>query len=189
MGGVVGEVVRVGGGAGGVFELAVDGFGGFVAGGGLVEVGVDVAGWLVEGGARLAQLARGGGNAFFEGVDGGGYRLLALGGVGVGVGVGVGRDRLLRDVPGGLDLDVVLVGEECVEVFSLLVGDQVLTGVQGAARFVQGVVLVAAVAVELLLDAASALVQGLGVQADHVEGVKHRGGLGTSPGWWRSSTR
>ena len=52
MGGVVGEVVRVGGGAGGVFELAVDGFGGFVAGGGLVEVGVDVAGWLVESGAR-----------------------------------------------------------------------------------------------------------------------------------------
>lgn len=127
-----------------MFESAVDGLGGSVAGAGPVEVDEDVAGSLAEGAAQLAELAQGGGNAFFEGVEDGGHCLLTLG----GVGVAVRRDHPLQDAPGGLDLDVVLVGEQYAEAFSSPVGEEVLTGVQGLAGPAQRVVLVAAVAVE-----------------------------------------
>lgn len=48
------------------------------------------------------------------------------------VGVPVGGDHPLVDAPGGLDLDVLIDGEQGRESGGLLVGEQVGTGVQGS---------------------------------------------------------
>jgi hypothetical protein len=45
--------------------------------------------------------------------------------------VPVGGDHPLVDAPGGLDLDVLIDGEQGRESGGLLVGEQVGTGVQG----------------------------------------------------------
>ena len=60
----------------------------------------------------------------------------------------------------------------------LLVGEEVSAGVQRAACGVERVVLAAAVSVDGLLDAPSALVEGIAGQADHVEGIHHRDCVG-----------
>ena len=85
---------------------------------------------------------------------------------------------MLVDAPGGLDLNV-LVGREQVDKPSLLlVGEQVGTGVQGPPRTVEGVAGAAAVPAGVLLDAASALVQGVTSQTHHMEGVHDHNGVG-----------
>ncbi len=67
------------------------------------------------------------------------------------VGVAVGGDHPLQDppVPGGFGFDVVGVGEQDEESVALPVGELDLTGVQGATRPIEGVVLEAAVAVRM----------------------------------------
>jgi hypothetical protein len=84
----------------------------------------------------------------------------------------------LQDPPGGLDLDVVLVGEQCGEAFALPVGEQVGAGVQGPPGPVQRVAREPAVAVELELDPAPAAVQSIPSEADDVERVHHGHRLG-----------
>jgi len=84
----------------------------------------------------------------------------------------------LQDPPGGLDLDVVLVGEQCGEAFALPVGEQVGAGVQGPPGPVPRVAREPAVAVELELDPAPAAVQSIPSEADDVERVHHGHRLG-----------
>src|SRR5690606_4213334 len=85
-----------------------------------------------------------------------------------------GGDHPLVDAPGHLDRDVLLNREERLQARLLLVGEQVGAGVQGPAGGVERVALAAAVTVQLLLNAAAALVQRVAGQADDVEGVHHR---------------
>ena len=85
---------------------------------------------------------------------------------------------MLVDRPGGLDLDVRVAGEQGVQPASLSVGEQVGAGVQGPPGPVERIGGAAAVAVELLLDPAAASVQRVAGQADDVEGVHYRDGVG-----------
>ena len=71
----------------------------------------------------------------------------------------VGGDHALVDAPGRFDLDVTVVGEEPVEAVDLAVGEQAAAGVQGPSGLVERVVFEAAVAVDLELNPASALVE------------------------------
>ena len=71
-------------------------------------------------------------------------------------------------------------GEQGGEAVALSVGEQVLAGVQGPPGPVERVVLVAAVAVQVLLDPAAAPVQGVAGQARDVEWVHHRDGVPTA---------
>jgi len=128
---------------------------------------------------------RAAGDAVAERVDDCGHG----GATGGPVGVPVGGDHPSHDPPGGLDLDVVVIGEQEHEPFALPVGEQVLAGVQGPARPVQRVAGQAPVTVELLLDPAPAGVHRVPAEADDVEGVHHRdrgwellGGGGLEPG-------
>ena len=86
----------------------------------------------------------------------------------------VGGDHPLEDAPGGFDLDVLGIGEQDHESFALPVSEQVLSGVQGPPGPVQRVVAAASVAVQVLLDPAPALVQGIPGEPDDVEGVHDR---------------
>jgi hypothetical protein len=104
-------------------------------------------------------------------------------------GFAVGGDHALVDPPGHLDLDVGIGGEQVVQSVLLLVGEQVGAGVQSSARAVEGVVLAATVPVDVLLDPAPALVQGVPGQAHDVERIHHcdrvgkfLGGGGLEPG-------
>ena len=87
------------------------------------------------------------------------------------VGFAVGGDHSLVGGPGDLDGDVIIVGEQGIKPVLLLVGEQVGAGVQGASRRVQRVAGTAAVSVEVLLDPAAALVEGVAGEADDVERV------------------
>ena len=78
-----------------------------------------------------------------------------------GVGVAVGGDHSLVGGMGDLDLNVGVVGEQGLKAGFLLVGEQAGAGVQGPAGRVERVTGAAAVAVEVLLDAAAALVEGV----------------------------
>ena len=69
-------------------------------------------------------------------------------------------------------------GEQRLDALGLLLGEQVGAGVQGAAGGVERVALAASVAVDVPLDAASALVKRVPGQADDVEGVHDRDSLG-----------
>jgi hypothetical protein len=75
--------------------------------------------------------------------------------------VPVGGDHPLVDPPSGLDLDVPVVVEEGNQPVGLLVGEQARAGVQGPPCTVERVVLAASVAVDGLLDATAAPVQGV----------------------------
>jgi hypothetical protein len=77
----------------------------------------------------------------------------------------------LVDGPGGFDLDVVVTAEQGLEPDALIVGEEIGAGVQhptGAEQWVAGA---AAVAVDVVLDAAPASVQCVAGQAGDVEGV------------------
>ena len=84
------------------------------------------------------------------------------------VGFAVGGDHALVDAPGRFDLNVVVVGEQRLEPLLLLVGEELDAGVQGAAGPVERIVRAAAVAVDGLLDPASAPVQGVAGEAHHM---------------------
>ena len=137
-----------------MLESSVDRLGGAVAGAGPVEVGQDVGGALLQGPPQGADLLQRGGNTGADRGDELGHERSA----GLAVRCAVGGDHLLVDAPGGLDLYVLLGREERLDPRPLLVGEQVGTGVQGAPGTVERVRGASAVAVELLLDAAPALV-------------------------------
>ena len=66
------------------------------------------------------------------------------------------------------------VGEQDHEPFTLAVGEQVFAGVQGRPGPVQRVTGQAAVAVQLLLDPAPALVQGVTCEPEDMKRALHR---------------
>ena len=99
-----------------MFEASVDGFGGAVAGVGVVEVGQDVPGSAFERSAQRDELGqpprytRGG-----QGVDFGFHQGLTH----VRVGRAVGVDDVLVGAPGDLEGDVLVAGKQ-VEYLVLL---------------------------------------------------------------------
>ena len=83
---------------------------------------------------------------------------------------------------------MILGGEQRRDPLLLPVGEQIGSGMQGASGTVERIVVASAVAVELVLDPAAAAVQGVTGEADHVERVHHRGGVGQAvAGWFGSS--
>ncbi|AFP37839.1 hypothetical protein MSMEI_1366 [Mycolicibacterium smegmatis MC2 155] len=170
-GDVVGEVAEAQGGSAQVFEAAVDRFGRPVGGAGAVEVGQDVGGTLLQCPPEGDQLGQRRGDACAQRGDQCSHHGAALGAVWFAVG---GHGALIHR-PGGLDLGVRVGGEQCGQSGFLAVGEQVGPGVQGASRSVERVGAAAAVPAGGQLHAASALVEGVAGQADHVEGVHHRG--------------
>ncbi len=132
-----------------MFESAVDGFGGSVAGAWPVEEREDVGRALSQGACEPADLDKGGGDAGADRVDHSLHHLLAA----LLVGFPIGGDDALVDAPGRFDLDVLVAGEQCCQACALLVGEEIIPGVQGAARTVEGVTRAATVPSRGLLDA------------------------------------
>ena len=103
-----------------MFEAAVDGFGGTVAGVGVVEVGQDVCGSAFECPAQGGELgqapryARGG-----QGVDFGFHQGLTH----VRVGRPVGINDVLVGAPGDLEGDVAIAGEQVEYLVLLTLGE------------------------------------------------------------------
>lgn len=83
---VVGELAKAHGGTAEVFEAAMDGLGGSVAGAGSVEVRQHVRSETLQRPPERAGLAQGTGNAGADRVDQGLYHCAALGSVGFAVG-------------------------------------------------------------------------------------------------------
>ena len=150
-----------------MLEATVDGFGGSVAGAGAVEVGQDVSGSGLQGPAEFGDLDQGSWDAGADRVDELDHQLTSC----AAVFVPVGGDHPLVDAPGRLDLDMVVSGEQGGQPVTLFVGEEVSAGVQGPPGPVERVGLAATVAVDVLLDAAPAGVQGVPGQANDVKGV------------------
>ena len=108
------------------------------------------------------------GDGLGEGVDDG----LQLGSALGAVGMAVGADDALVDRPGRFDLDVGVGCKQGVEPVALLVGEQAGAGAQRPSGPVERVVLAAPVAVQPLLNSASAPVEGVADEAHHVEGIQ-----------------
>ena len=81
---------------------------------------------------------------------------------------------------------MIVAGEQGVEPLDLGVGEQPGTGVQHAAGLVERITGAAAVAMDGLLDAAAAVVEGVAGESDDVERVHHRDGVGEFLASWRS---
>ena len=92
-----------------MFEAAVDGFGGTIAGVGVVEVGQDVPGSACECPAQCDDLREGARDArVAETVYFGLHQGFTVDFVGIAVGV----DNVLVDAPGDLEGDVAIAGEQ-----------------------------------------------------------------------------
>jgi hypothetical protein len=141
---------------------------------GAVEVGQDVSGSGLEGPAEFGDLDQRGGDAGADGFDELDHQLTSC----RAVFVPVGGDHSLVDAPGRLDLHVLVWREQGGEPLGLCVGEQVSAGVQGPPGPVERVALAAAVAVQVLLDAAPAGVQGVPGQAHDVKGIHDRDRVG-----------
>ena len=104
-----------------MFEASVDGFGGAIAGVGVVEVGQDVPGSAFECPAQCDELgqapryARRG-----QGDDFGLHQGLAADFVGIAVGI----NDVLVDAPGDFECDVAIAGEQVEDPVLLAWGEQ-----------------------------------------------------------------
>ncbi len=154
-----------------MLESAVDRFGRAIAGAGAIEVGKDVRGSLLQGPSQGDELGQGGRDAVAQRGDELGHDLVAAG----SVRIAVGGDHALVDAPGGLDLDVLLDVEQAGQPLALAVGEQVSASVLSPAGAIERVVGAAAVTVQILLDPATAPVQGVAGETHDVEGVHDRG--------------
>src|SRR5690606_24838967 len=94
------------------------------------------------------------------------------------VGFAVGGDDVLVDAPGRLDRGVTGVSEQCLDPLDLARLQQPSAGEQSAPSGIERIALHAAATEDVLLDAAPADVQGFTGQADYVEGIHDRGGVG-----------
>ena len=92
-----------------MFEAAVDGFGGAIAGVGVVEVGQDVPGSAFECPAQCDDLREGARDARVAET---GYFGLHQGLTRNRVGRTVGVDNVLVDAPGDLECDVLVAGKQ-----------------------------------------------------------------------------
>jgi hypothetical protein len=167
---VVREVPESEGGAAEVFQAPVDRLCWPVGRAGPVEEREDVGGALLELAAELADLHERGGDAAGDGIDDGCHQLLRR----LPIGFAVGGDHALVDAPGRLDLDVLGDREQCLETGLLPVSEQLRAGVEDAAGLVERIVFAAPPAVQALLDATTAGVEGVAGEADDVERVHHR---------------
>ena len=86
----------------------------------------------------------------------------------------IGGTELLCAPVGEFDLEVSFVGEDVCESAELTVGEPVGGAAQNVADPVERIVLSAAMAVEILLDPATDLVDGLGAELHDMKGVQHR---------------
>ena len=104
-----------------MFEAAVDGFGGSIAGVGVVEVGQDVPGSAFECPAQGGELREGARDARVAETV---YFGLHQGLTADFVGIAVGADNVLVDAPGDLEGDVAIVGEQVEDLVLLAWGGQ-----------------------------------------------------------------
>ena len=104
-----------------MFEAAVDGFGGAVAGVGVVEVGQDVPGSAFECPAQRDDLCEGARDARVAET---GYFGLHQGLTTDFVGILVGVDNVLVGAPGDLEGNVFLAGEQVEDLVLLAWGEQ-----------------------------------------------------------------
>lgn len=146
-GDVVAEVGEAEGDAAQVFEPAVDGLGGPVAGVVVVEEGQDIPQAAFEGTRQCPQLAGRVGGSGVDAVDELVHHAARL----APVGLGVAGDDLLVGAPHDLQLLVVFVPEQPVEQGALPVGEGGVGLEQDSAGPVQRVLLRAAPAGGLLL--------------------------------------
>jgi hypothetical protein len=79
--------------------------------------------------------------------------------------VPVGGDHPLIDAPGGLDLDVNVIGEQRAQAVGLPIGEQVRSSAERAPSRVERVALPAAMPVDRELDPTPALIERLTGQA------------------------
>ena len=140
----MGQVAEPEGGASQVFEAAVDGFGGAVAGGGPVEEREDVVAACGQGLAESYDLDQAGGNARSDRRDQPGHDLCAFG----STAGAVGGDHGLVDVPGGLDLDMPIITEQFIQASLLSIGQQISAGVQDSSVLVEPMMFTPAGAVQ-----------------------------------------
>ena len=125
-----------------MLQPLVDHFGWTVAGARPVEVGQYVSGSLAQGAAELGDLdQRSGDAALSDSIS-----LTISSGPRLSRGAGRRRSSPLVDASGGLDLDVLIDGEQRRESGGVLVGEHIGTGVQGSPGTVERVVLTAAAA-------------------------------------------
>ena len=170
---VVVGVAEAAGDAAVEFDQPVDGLGPAVVGAAGVEVGQERRLPLFQCASEPGDLGDGAGG---EGVEDLGGDCPAR----CWCGLVVDRADLLGALPGDLDGDVVVVGSEGgVEAGALPVGEILGAGAQDVPDPVQRVTGAAAVAVDLLLDPASDIIDHAGGQLDDVEGVQHGDGVST----------
>lgn len=109
-----------------MFEAAVDGFGGAIAGVGMIEVGQEVPGLAFECPAQRHELGQApryacGGQC----VDFGLHQGLTTDSVGIAVGV----DNTLADAPGDFEGNVAIAGEQVEDLMLLTRGESAGSGV------------------------------------------------------------
>lgn len=173
-GDVVAEVGEAEGDAAQVFGPAVDGFGGPVAGERMIEEGQDIPQAAFEGARQGLQLAGRVGGSGVDAVDELVHHAARL----APVGLGVAGDDLLVGALHDLQLLVVFVPEQPVEQGALPVGEGGVGLEQDSADPVQRVLLRAAPAGGLLLEALAALGELVAGEPDDVERVEDLPGVG-----------
>lgn len=163
---MVGEVADSSGGSCEVFEEAVDGFGGAVAGAGVVEERKDVCAAPFHGPPERADLLKPGRDPGLEAGDQPGHDLVSLGRIRGLVGV----DHVLVDAPGHLESSMAFVGEHLGEPVLLSLGQERGPGSGDVSDTVERITRAALKPQGLLLDALAA-----------VPCRGHRRGRGLSP--------
>ena len=163
----MGEVPEAKGAAAEVFQPAIQGLTRAVRRAGPVEVRQHVGRPLLQRPAQHDDFGQRAGDTAADGLDEILHQLATL----RAVRFAVGGDHLLVDGPGGFDLDVLIAGEQGFQASLLARSEKVQTGVQGPTGAVERIGSATAVAVQCLLDAAPALVEGITGQADDMEGI------------------
>jgi len=151
-----------------VLQAPVDSLRRTVARAGSFEVGRDVGGPLRQSSPERDDFREGARDAVADRDDELVHQVSAVG----PVELAVGRDHVRADAPGGLNLNALIGGEQLLEVLPLVLGERVGTRVRVPPGAVERVVVAAAVAVGVLLDAAPATVQGIAGQAHDVAQVQ-----------------
>ena len=150
-----------------MFEPAIECFRGAVAGAGPVEVREHVPCAAFQRPAQRNDLGQRSGNAGTDRADHCPHELFASG----AVRFAVRGDDALVDTPGRFDFGVVVRNEQGLQPVFLLLGEQIVPGVQGPAGCVERIPGPSSVTNGLLLDTLAAPVQGIAGKPDDVKRV------------------